>query len=253
MKRIQFYLTPAAGKRLIAKGVAAMPQVRTALTQGTVVIVAGTTNGYVAQEILTALGQSDGFEPGSFFRGVIKGENAPAAKAGNVDVVLEKGVWKRGATIFDVVGQLGEEDVILKGANAVDLATGEAAVFIGNPTGGTISAASAAAIGRRTQLILPVGVEKRVCEPLRELCALCNAPGAQGVRLWAAPGRAYTELDAIRQLSGVQAHVFGAGGVAGAEGGAYFTAEGTEEQLAALEDILKELAGTLPFTLEQEP
>ena len=43
MKSTQFYLTPAAGKRLIAKGIAALPAVRTALLQGTVVIVAGTT------------------------------------------------------------------------------------------------------------------------------------------------------------------------------------------------------------------
>ena len=38
MKTIQFYLTPAAGKRLIAKGIAAMADVRAALLAGTVVI-----------------------------------------------------------------------------------------------------------------------------------------------------------------------------------------------------------------------
>ena len=54
MKSIQFYLTPAAGKRLIAKGVTALPAVRAALLQGTVVIVAGTTNGYVAEEVLAS-------------------------------------------------------------------------------------------------------------------------------------------------------------------------------------------------------
>ena len=250
MKSVQFYLTPAAGKRLIAKGIAALPAVRTALVQGTVVIVAGTTNGYVAEEVLASVSQSVGFEKKNFYRGVIRGAAAPAPNPGNTDVVLEKGVWKRGATIFDVVDTLGPKDVILKGANAVDLAAGEAAVLIGNPTGGTIAPASAAAIGRRAQLILPVGVEKRVSQPLKELCAVCNAPDAAGLRLWPAPGKAYTELDAIRQLSGAEAHLFAAGGVAGAEGGAYFTACGTDTQIGILQTVLNGLQGTPPFTME---
>ncbi len=250
MKSIQFYLTPAAGKRLIAKGVAAMPAVRTALMQGTVVIVAGTTNGYVAEEVLASVSQSAGFEKKNFYRGVVRGASSPAPQPGNQDVVLEKGVWRRGATIFDVVENLGPKDVILKGANAVELSTGEAAVFIGNPTGGTISVAAAAATGRRAQLILPVGVEKRVEGPLRELCALCNDPEAQGLRLWAAPGKAYTELDAIRQLSGAEARIIGAGGIAGAEGGAYFAAVGTDAQLDILQSIVSGLLATPPFVLE---
>lgn len=250
MKTIQFYLTPAAGKRLIAKGIAAMADVRAALLAGTVVIVAGTTNGYVAEEILTAVCQPDGFDRGHFYRGVIRGADAPAPAPGNTDVVLEKGIWRRGATIFDVVDKLGDKDIILKGANAVDLATGEAAVLIGNPGGGTISAAATAAIGRRTRLILPVGVEKRVSEPIRTLCGLCNDPGSTGLRLWPAPGKAYTELDAIRQLSGAEAHLFAAGGVAGAEGGAYFTACGTDTQIGILQTVLNGLQGTPPFTME---
>ena len=54
----QFVITPAAGKRLIARATATHPAVQTALKSGTVVIVAGTTNGYVAEEILKHLGQS---------------------------------------------------------------------------------------------------------------------------------------------------------------------------------------------------
>ena len=45
-------LTVAESKRLIAKGVAAHPAVRQALENGLVAIAKGTTNGYVAEEIL---------------------------------------------------------------------------------------------------------------------------------------------------------------------------------------------------------
>ncbi len=42
---IQIVLTPAAGKRLIAKAIAAHPAIQAALQSSTIVIVAGTTNG----------------------------------------------------------------------------------------------------------------------------------------------------------------------------------------------------------------
>ncbi len=47
----QFLITPSAGKRLIAKTLAKHPAIVKALKNGTLVIVAGTTNGYVAEEI----------------------------------------------------------------------------------------------------------------------------------------------------------------------------------------------------------
>jgi len=45
-------LTPAESKRLIAKGVAAMPEVKKALMTGIIIIARGTTNTYVAEEIM---------------------------------------------------------------------------------------------------------------------------------------------------------------------------------------------------------
>jgi hypothetical protein len=58
---IQFPLTVAAGKRLIAKAVASLEQVRFALENNTILILAGTTNGYVAEELLSQTGQSGDF------------------------------------------------------------------------------------------------------------------------------------------------------------------------------------------------
>ena len=60
----QFVLTPAAGKRLIAKALALHPAILKALRSHTIVIIAGTTNGYIAEEILLALGQEESFSKG---------------------------------------------------------------------------------------------------------------------------------------------------------------------------------------------
>ena len=137
----QFVITPAAGKRLIGKAIAKHAAVVKALKKGTIVIVAGTTNGYVAQEILLALNQAKEFKRDRFYRGIILPPNRPTTSTGRSydeskfpgDVVIRNGVYQKGKTIFDVVDDLGEGDVILKGANAVNLIQRRAAILIGAP------------------------------------------------------------------------------------------------------------------------
>ncbi|MGB2824209.1 MAG: hypothetical protein WBF17_24765, partial [Phycisphaerae bacterium] len=163
MRLKQFVVTPSMGKRLIGKGVAAHPAIRDVLEAGTLVIVAGTTNGYVAEEILAAVGQAEGFTRKGFRRGVTV---PPGSKAPQVeftgDVVLVNGVWQKGKEIFDVADDLKAGDVVLKGANALSVDMSRAAVLIGHPQAGTIGAALPAVFGRRVRLIIPVGLEKRI-------------------------------------------------------------------------------------------
>ena len=253
----QFVMTPAAGKRLIARATAAHPAVQTALKSGTVVIIAGTTNGYVAEEVLKNLGQSAGFSRSRFFRGITLPPCRPTTETGRLpdesqfpgDVVIVDGVWQHGLTIFDVADKLKEGDVILKGANAVDLPRRHAAVFIGHPKGGTIAVALQAVTGRRVRLILPVGLEKRVTGDLDQLAALVNAPGARGPRLFPAPGEVITEIEAISLLTGAKASLVAAGGVCGAEGSVWLAVSGTPEQEEAAQGILKQVAGEPSFVL----
>ena len=44
-------LTPSESKRVIAKGVAALPEVQRAMQRGLIVVGRGTTNAYVAEEL----------------------------------------------------------------------------------------------------------------------------------------------------------------------------------------------------------
>ena len=137
----QFLITPAAGKRLIAKALAKHPAVNESLASGTIVIIAGTTNGYVAEEILSFIGQAEDFSRKRFFRGVVLPPGGPVTSSGRIkdetgfpgDVVIKDGIWKQGKTIFDVVDDLKEGDVILKGVNALNLPKGQAGIYIGDP------------------------------------------------------------------------------------------------------------------------
>jgi len=243
----QFVLTPAAGKRLIGKAMVKHPAVASALKKGTVVIVAGTTNGYVAEEMLTAIGQVKAFQKDHFYRGIILPPHRQTTPNGRSldesqfpgDVIISKGKYHRGKTIFDAVDSLREGDVILKGANAVDFIRRKAAVLIGHPKAGTIGAALPAAVGRRVHLIVPVGLEKRVHEPIDELAARMNAPGGSGPRLMPVPGEIFTEIDAIELLTGAFASLIAAGGVSGAEGAIRLGVSGKPAQEKAAEALLQ--------------
>jgi hypothetical protein len=253
----QFVVTSAAGKRLIAQATAAHPAVRTAVRSGTVVIIAGTTNGYVAEEILRSLGRSAGFDRGRFFRGLTLPPCHATTETGRLadesqfpgDVVIVDGAWQPGMTIDDVADDLREGDVILKGANAVDLSRQRAAILIGHPKGGTTTIALQAVAGRRVRLILPVGLEKRVTGDLDQLAAMLNAPGTLGPRLLPVPGEVITEIEAIRLLTGATAELVAAGGVGGAEGSVRLAIAGSPEQEESAAKILGEVAGEPPFVL----
>ncbi|MCG6535465.1 MAG: hypothetical protein L7F78_12425 [Syntrophales bacterium LBB04] len=253
----QYILTPAAGKRLIGKALAAHPVVSSVLKTGTIVIVAGTTNSYVAQEILTSLGQAKGFAHKKFFRGITLAPHRPATDTGRLpdesefpgDVVIAKGVWQQGKTIFDVVDDLKEGDLILKGANALDLLRKRAAILIGHPRAGTIGVTLQAVTGRRVRLILPVGLEKRINGDLDAIAEKLNAPGAKGPRLFPVPGQVFTEIDAIATLTGAGAELVASGGVCGAEGSVWLAVDGTKDQMTAAESLFKTIIAEPPFQL----
>ncbi len=254
----QFLITPAAGKRLIAKALASNPTLKETFNSGTVVIIAGTTNGYVAQEILSNLNQIEGFSRKRFFRGIVLPPGQRLTDNGRLpgenefigDVVIKNGLWQKGATIFDVVDDLKEGDIIMKGANTLDLSKRQAGILIGDPYGGTIGASLQAVVGRRVRLILPVGLEKRVFADLNELALKLNAPGAQGPRLLPVPGEVFTEIEAISLLSGAKAEQVAGGGVSGAEGSIWLAVSGTSEQVKAAEKLLKSISGEPPLKFE---
>jgi len=247
MKVKQFVLTPAMGKRLIGKAIAAHPAINDVLETGTVVIVAGTTNGYVAEEILAATDQAEGFSRDGFRRGVTvpPGTSAPKVPFAG-DVVLVRGVRQPNVEIFDVVDDLAAGDVVLKGANALSPELDRAAVLIGHPKAGTIGAALPAIFGRRVRLIIPVGLEKRVCDDLDDLATVINAPEAEGPRLLPMPGETFTELDAIELMTDAEAFLVAAGGTCGAEGAVWIAVAGENDEVDAAEELIESIADEPP-------
>ena len=69
--------------------------------------------------------------------------------------------------------------------------------------------------------------------------------GSSGFRLLPVPGEVFTEIEAIRLLTGAEAEMLAAGGVGGAEGAVWLALRGSEEQLAKAAELIKEVSGEI--------
>jgi hypothetical protein len=245
----QYLLTPSCGKRLIARSVLSLPIIEEALTTKTIVIIAGTTNGYIAEELLGKIGQVNDFSKKRFFRGITLHPGYETMETGRIkdeskfigDVVISKGIWERGKTIFDASENLKQGDIIIKGANALNLETMQAGLLIGHPMAGTIIPVIQSVAGRRVELILPIGLEKRVSTDINKLALLVNSQNASGLRYLPITGNVITEITAIKILTGAEAELFAAGGVEGAEGSIWLAVTGNKEQIEKAEEIMTKI------------
>jgi hypothetical protein len=241
-------LTVAQGKRLIARAVAQLPAVLRAQREGIIAIGRGTTNAYVAEAVL-----GSAIPKGEY----VAGRTVPAGVPGEVvgrmqypDIVLQAGQRLEGVSVIQAVEQMGPGDVFIKGANALNYAEGVAGVLVGHPLGGTVST-YAALIARKVELVIPIGLEKRVDEDLTSLSRASRAadthPDAPVTALCPITGTIITELEALALLCGVRARLLASGGVAGAEGGIWLLLEGDREALDDALALHKILIGEPPF------
>lgn len=251
MTTYTFMLTVSMGKRLIAKGLMNNEEVKNAMMNHRLLIMSGTTNGYVAEEALKAIGDTTPFDKRVFRRGITVAPGAkPVPGSTTFDLLIDHGKAYFDRTVFEIAPELDHDDMIMKGANALYLPGEEAGVLIGHPQGGTLVPITAAAIGRRVKLIVPIGVEKRVERPISELVSLGNAAPGEGPRLSYIPGTTYTEIDALVELTGcIYPEILASGGAMGAEGGVYFTVRDEEEIVGRVEALVGELKDEPPTQL----
>jgi len=246
----QIVMTPASGKRLIAKSMLSHQAIRNALQNHTIAIIAGSTNGYIAEELLMSINQHNGFSRERFFRGITLPPERLISELGRLndetgfpgDVIITKGVWQKGKTIYDVIDTLALNDVILKGANCIDKTHKRAGILIGQPNGGTIATIMQAVIGKRAQLLIPAGLEKRISDDIDQVVTLINQPSMTGHRMMPVTAEIITEIEAIGNLFGVKATLIAGGGVGGAEGAVWLALEGSDDKLGIAKKALSEIA-----------
>jgi hypothetical protein len=247
MKR-QVVLTVSESKRLIAKGVAALPEVRSAMEEGMVVVATGTTNAYVLEELW-----GEAFDKRRYRSGMTTPKEPERLEEPQEepipDVVFRKGVVAEELNRYNAVEHMGRGDVYIKGANALDYLGGVAGVLIGSPTGGTVGAVLGSIIGKKINLVIPVGLEKLVYEDINMLSLLASEDDSEGPSLWPITGTIVTEIEVLETLTGVEAHLYAAGGIAGAEGAVRLLIEGTEKQVEQALELVESIKGEPRYLL----
>jgi len=245
-----FSLTVSEGKRLIAKGVAALPCVKRAMGEGIVVVTRSTTSGYVLEELLGRVVDRASFVTGRTLPS--KPPELAGMLSGNLgSAVLRNGELVEGMEIAEALAEMKAGDVIVKSPNALDYDRGLVGYLIGAATGGTVGATLGSVHGRNFHFVAPCGLEKQVAGDLLQASSLVTAAGEmrKGPGIWVTPAEIVTELDAIEMLTGAEAMQVGAGGILGAEGAAWIAVRGSEQQVEAATALVDGVRGE-PSMLE---
>ncbi|MCD6336100.1 MAG: hypothetical protein J7M27_12375 [Candidatus Latescibacteria bacterium] len=246
---IEVVLTVAESKRLIAKGVKELDVVRRAMAHGIVAVSKGTTETYVAEELL-----GEKIEPFAYTLGVTtpkgwkRGSDKPVEK--RADLVFRNGKPVEGLSVIEAARRMSAGDVFLKGANALNYQEEVAGILVGDPMGGTIGGAIGPVVARKAHLVIPIGLEK--CIPFDIVALSRDIPtsweeGSKGASLMPVTGLIVTEIEALEILADVEVAQIAAGGIGGAEGSVRLLIEGTPDQVAKAESILSGIYGERAF------
>ena len=243
MSHIQVTLTPTESKRLIAKAVAALPEVKRALRQGTIVIGLGTTNARVAEELLGKKIEREKFVAGAVLP---KGTCVVPRERRRGDIIIRGGKLIE-SKLNDVLPELTAGDVFIKGANALD-ASGAAGVLLASRRGGTVGSVLGTLMARGVNFIIPVGLEKFIpgsIQRVSKTTGIFRASYATGCPLGIMPvaGKVITELEAFEILTGAKAITMGKGGIFGAEGSVTLFVQGTQKQLSKARKLVNGIKG----------
>jgi hypothetical protein len=249
---VQITLTPAESKRLIAKAVVKLGEVKKAFKNGIILIGVGTTNAYVAEELLGRTIERDRFVAGVVLP---KGTFVLPAERRLKEIIIRKGKIID-ENMDDVLPEMSSNDVFLKGANALDF-SGTAGVLMAGKGGGTIGRSLGTIMSKGVNLIIPVGVEKFIPGSIKDVAPLAGMDKvifSTGTPVGMMPvhGKIITELEAIEILSGAEATVMAKGGVSGAEGAVTLVVRGTPKQLRQVKLLTKAVKGENPLEIKTQ-
>ena len=256
--RAQVSLLPSESKKLIARALANMAEIKTALKEGIITLHPSSSTLFVVEEIMGKTPDTEVWMCGVVTPRAACGDDAvkvwmtthPEARSSSgpeaypFTWVIEKGKLSQGETLGSLLTRMGPKDVYIKGVNAID-PQGNVGVLIGNHAeGGTIGRVLAASKKKGFSLIFPVGLEKLIpisieeaMKAARDRLSLDYSMGAR-CSLLPCEGKVITELKALEILTGATSIPIGAGGVDGAEGAVTLVISGNDNQVKkAIADV----------------
>ncbi len=224
--RAQLSLTVPEGKLLIARAIAATPEVRWAMENGRILLKGGTTVSALAEELVgVPLRISGRISP----RGAKS--SGTGLRTTPHSIVVEGGRWRNvDDDLPAVIAAMDRRDVAVLGANIIDT-QGRAAMMAGRALGGNPGQVMTGLMAQGVQVMVAAGLEKlipgSVDDAVRQAgMAGCDWSMGMSVGLMPIVGRVITEVEAIRIIAPVTCAVIGRGGIDGASGGVTFSVAG---------------------------
>jgi len=244
-------LNPSESRRLLAKAVAALPEVQNAWKNGMIIIARGVTSAYISEELFKI-----SVEPkaGQTIGMVVNGmTDANPGSPPCTWHVIRKGKVVENADSNVEILDFGPDDVFIKGANAIDK-EGNAGIMTSSVKGGTWGMFTPIVTSRGSHLIIAAGLEKMV----PSVVDACNHSGiyyykySMGLPAKLVPaitGQLVTEIQALAVLAGVKAVHICSGGVGGSEGAVVLALEGDEAHVQKAFDLVKSIKGEPAVTV----
>ena len=244
-------LSAGAAKRVIAKGVTALPVVQNALVNGTIVIALGTTNAFVAEELL-----GEPIARGAFAAGFIDDRFNVNARLGEMGEIVIKNGERIEIDTQDLLDSLTAGDVIIKGGNAID-PWGGVGVLMASRTAGTAGHYYAIALARGVEVVIPISLQKAIHASVNDLAREMGSDRidlCMGLPSGMHPlvGRVVTEIDALETLYPVQVMQIANGGAGKGAGSVSLLITGQEKAVRAAFDMVRGLSGEQDISLQGE-
>ncbi len=262
----QISLTPTEGKKIIGIATARLPEVQNAWQNGTITIHPSSSTWFLFEELT-------GFPPSKervWVCGVITSNGACVEN--NITFHSEKKedseikqhpsptgfrhswVLKKGEVIYDyplgdIISEMGQGDLYIKGVNAVDHEK-NVGVLAGHPVeGGTFGFVLEKAKENNFSMVYPAGLEKLVPQPVHQVSKFAKrneysySMGISCCLVATDQGKTITELEAFKIISGVNAYCISSGGFEEARGAVTLVLEGTEEQVKTAVETAEKVKG----------
>ncbi|MHA1720595.1 MAG: hypothetical protein ACTSWX_08615 [Promethearchaeota archaeon] len=252
--RRAFILNPTQSRRLIAKGVCNLPQIREALESKKIFIGGGSTNAFVLEEIFKLKNIEEHFNKGDYTAGqIIPGNTFMkwGINQGNrkKEVLLKKGVPKEYEDRTKVFQRFHQGDIYIKGANALDI-NGIPAVLVGGENGGSIGTLQGILQAKGIEIICPIGLEKMIYGDVNSLMEVMGTenmdPPSEGISCGLIPipgATVITEIEALEILFDCEVYHVASGGVGGAEGSVSLLVDAfDDEEMRKINEFMEKIS-----------
>lgn len=245
--RAVFTLTPAESKRLIAKAVVQMEEVKIAKEKAYIILAGGTTNGFIAQELLKEKIEPQRFTAGTNVCGLLC-VTSPNHRH-SFPIILERGEVSK-KDFRAALEDFSIHTVFIKGANAVD-PQGNVGIITAGWDGGTVGNSLGILASTGLRYVVPVGLEKLIPSVPEAVAAVGSKTfdyslGANFGMFLLTNANVVTEIRALKILANVNAKLVAAGGIGGSEGSVVLVAEGTEPDVKRAIAVVESIKGEKP-------